>query len=72
MAVDGPFRKNSSNVFQIKPNCGIKILHSRHGHSGKLNLLILLLNMSIFSDCLISNGTKSQILGPRKDSDSVP
>ena len=30
------------------------------------------LKASRFSNCLSSNGTKSQIFGPRKDSDSVP
>ena len=34
--------------------------------------LILDLKTSKISNCLSSNGTKSQIFGRRKDSDSVP
>ena len=41
------------------------------GHSKGIHFFIFNLKTPRLSSCLNSNGTKSQIFGPRKDSDSV-
>ena len=59
-------------IFQMKPSSGINVLHNLHGHAKKLNFLISRLKITMFSDCFISKGTRFHILGPRKESDSIP
>ena len=46
--------------------------HNLHGQCEGVHFFTLLLKMFTFSDSFISSGTRSQILGPRKDSDSMP
>ena len=43
--------------------------HNLHEQCERVHLFTVLLKMSLFA--FISRGTSSQILGPRKDSDSV-
>ena len=54
-----------------KPNL-LYISSTQSARAVKRNPFIFNLKTSRLSNCLSSNGTKSQIFGPRKDSDSVP
>ena len=47
------------------------VLHNLHGHSKGAQFFIFNLKESGLSDCFNTTGTKSHILGPKNDNDSV-
>ena len=55
----------------MNPNLGTKVRQSLHGQLSGIQILIFVLNSATVSDAFISSGTISQILGARKDIDSV-
>ena len=65
-------KKEYENKFQMNPNLGTKVRQSMHGQLSGIQILIFVLNSATVSDAFISSGTISQILGARKDIDSVP
>ena len=67
-------KKEYENNFQMNPNLGTKVRQSLHWQLSGVHILIFVLNSATVSDAdaFISSGTISQILGARKDIDSVP
>ena len=55
-----------------KPMLGTYTLHNRHSHPIGSQFFIFALNSSKLFEILISSGTNAQVLGPLKETVSVP